>query len=71
MVQRKSCGIIAYFSNITDPRMRKVTYPPANIIPVAIATVIGGANDFVGIVRFAKAKKERLGRFPVLSAGIL
>ena len=70
MAQSKSCRIVDCFSEVTDPRTRKVTYPLVNIITMAITAVVAGADNFVAIARFAESKKEWLGRFLDLSEGI-
>jgi predicted transposase YbfD/YdcC len=58
------------FSDVTDPRRRKVTYPLVNIITIAICAVICGADDFVAIATFGRAKREWLSKFLDLSTGI-
>ena len=70
MAQSKSCRIVDCFSEVTDPRTRKVTYPLVNIITMAITAVVAGADNVVAIARFAESKKEWLGRFLDLSEGI-
>ena len=65
-----SARIQDHFNNLTDPRRRKVTYPLINIVTIAICAVICGADDFVAIAKFGKAKKKWLSRFLDLSEGI-
>lgn len=59
-----------HFSEITDPRRRKITYPLINVITIAICAVICGADDFVAIAAFGRKKREWLSKFLDLSAGI-
>ena len=52
------------------PRRRKVTYPLINIVTIAVCAVICGADDFVAIAEFGRAKKKCLEKFLDLSEGI-
>jgi predicted transposase YbfD/YdcC len=47
-----------------------VTYPLVNIVTIAVCAVICGADDFVAIAEFGRAKKKFLEKFLDLSAGI-
>lgn len=58
------------FSDLTDPRRRKVTYPLINIVTIAICAVICRADDFVAIAAFGRSRRDWLSRFLDLSAGI-
>jgi predicted transposase YbfD/YdcC len=58
------------FSNLTDPRRRKVLYPLVNVVTIAICAVLCGADDFVSIAEFGRTKRKWLSRFLDLSAGI-
>ena len=58
------------FSDLTDPRRRKVTYPLINIVTIAICAVICGADDFVAIAAFGRSRRDWLSQFLDLSAGI-
>lgn len=60
----------SHFASLTDPRRRKVTHPFVNFIVIAICAVICGADDFVGITDFARARKPWFARFLDLSKGI-
>jgi hypothetical protein len=55
---------------VTDPRRREGTYPLINFLVIAVCAVICGADDFVAIAEFGRAKKTFLGKFLDLSAGI-
>ena len=66
----KSARLQDHFSELTDPRRRKVTYPLINLVMIAICAVLCGADDFVSIAEFGRTKKKWLSRFLDLSAGI-
>ena len=70
MSQMRLVKIQDYFSEVTDPRRRKVTYPLVNIITIAICAVICGADDFVAIAAFGHKKRDWLSKFLDLSTGI-
>ena len=59
-----------YFATLTDPRRPKITHPFVNFIVIAICAVICGADDFVAITDFARARKPWFARFLGLSNGI-
>lgn len=58
------------FSELADPRRRKVVYPLVNVVTIAICAVLCGADDFVSIAEFGRAKRKWLSQFLDLSAGI-
>jgi predicted transposase YbfD/YdcC len=62
--------IKSHFSSLSDPRRRKVTYPLINIVTIALCAVICGADDFVSIAVWGRAKKRWLSKFLDLSSGI-
>jgi predicted transposase YbfD/YdcC len=70
MPKATSARIQDHFADLTDPRRRPVTYPLINIVTVAICAVICGADDFVAIAKFGRAKRKWLSRFLDLSSGI-
>ena len=47
-----------------------MTYPLVNIVTIAICAVICGADDFVAIAKFGRAKRKWLSQFLDLSSGI-
>jgi predicted transposase YbfD/YdcC len=68
---KPACARIAdHFSELTDPRRRKVTYPLINIVTIAICAVLCGADDFVSIAAWGRMKRAWLAKFLNLSAGI-
>jgi predicted transposase YbfD/YdcC len=70
MPKATSARIQDHFTDLTDPRRRPVTYPLVNIVTIAICAVICGADDFVAIAKFGRAKRKWLSRFLDLSNGI-
>jgi predicted transposase YbfD/YdcC len=70
MPKTTSARIQDHFTDLTDPRRRPVTYPLINIVTIAICAVICGADDFVAIAKFGRAKRKWLSRFLDLSNGI-
>jgi hypothetical protein len=69
MPKTRSARIQDHFTDLTDPRRRPVTYPPINMVRIAIGAVICGADDFVAIAKFGRAKQKWLSRFLDLSSG--
>jgi predicted transposase YbfD/YdcC len=70
MSRELSAQIEDHFSELTDPRVRKVTYPLINIVTIAICAVVAGADDFVSMASWAQQKRDWLGQFLDLSSGI-
>jgi predicted transposase YbfD/YdcC len=70
MSQSQRVSLRQCFSKLTDPRRRKVVYPLINVVTIAICAVLCGADDFVSIAEFGRAKRKWLSRFLDLSAGI-
>ena len=64
MSQSPRVSIRQCFSQLTDPRRRKVVYPLVNVVTIAVCAVLCGADDFVAIARFGRAKLRMA--FPVL-----
>ena len=60
MSKKKSAKIQSHFAELTDPRVRKVTYPLINVVVIAVCAVICGADDFVAIAD-VRGDKVRLG----------
>ena len=65
-----SAKIQDYFTELTDPRRRKVLYPLINVVVIAVCAVIGGADDFVAIAKFGRKKRKWLSKFLDLKEGI-
>ena len=70
MPEKKSAMIQDHFADLTDPRVRKVTYPLINVVVIAVCAVICGADDFVAIAEFGRKRREWLARFLDLEQGI-
>ena len=70
MARTVSARIQDHFQRLTDPRRRKVTYPLINIVAIAVCAVLCGADDFVSIAAFARARRAWFAKFLDLSAGI-
>ena len=59
-----------HFETLDDPRRRKVVYPLINIVTIALCAVICGAEDFVSIAAWGRAKREWLEKFLDMSDGV-
>jgi len=70
MSQSQRVSIQECFSELTDPRRRKVVYRLVNVVTIAICAVLCGADDFVAIAEFGRTKRKWLSKFLDLSAGI-
>ena len=70
MPRLTSARIEEHFGDLPDPRRREVIYPLSNVVVIALCAVIGGADDFVAIARWAEVKQDWLAKFLDLSAGI-
>lgn len=70
MPRSASARLADHFSELTDPRRREVVYPLLNIVTIAVCAVLCGADDFVSIAAFGRARKEWFAKFLDLSAGI-
>jgi predicted transposase YbfD/YdcC len=70
MSRTQSARIQDHFAELTDPRRREVTYPLINVVVIAICAVVCGADDFVAIADFGRARRDWLSRFLDLTNGI-
>jgi predicted transposase YbfD/YdcC len=70
MCEMKSARLEDHFTELTDPRRRKVMYPLINIVVIAVCAVICGADDFVAIAEFGGKKLKWFARFLDLRKGI-
>jgi len=69
--ENKSCSLVEHFSKIHDFREEhKVLYPLKEILLITICAVIGGADNWVEIETFGKAKKEFFKKLVPLKHGI-
>jgi len=64
-------NIFSYFADLEDPRTgANLTHPLENVITIAILAVICGADGWVDVERYGKAKKDWLATFLNLEKGI-
>ena len=64
-------NIFSYFADLEDPRTgNNVSHPLENVITIAILAVICGADGWVDVERYGKAKKDWLDTFLDLKKGI-
>jgi len=70
MSQLKSARIQEHFTELTDPRRRKVVYPLLNVVVIAVCAVICGADDFVAIAAFGTRRRDWFAQFLDLTSGI-
>ena len=69
MSRNVAATIMTHFGNIEDPR-RGPTHSLEVILVIALCAVTGGADGWVGVEGFAKAKAPWLAKFLDLSKGI-
>ena len=66
-----SNSFVIHFSEIADPRRKAgLRYPLIEILFIAICAIIAGADDWVAIERFGKAKIEWFKKYLRLKHGI-
>lgn len=70
MARVVSARLVDHFANLTDPRRRKVLHPLVNLVTIAVCAVLCGADDFVSIAAFGRARRAWFAKFLDLSAGI-
>lgn len=71
MSQQLSESFVQYFGKIEDPRRQAgLRFPLVDIFFIAICAIVGGADDWVAIERFGKAKKRWFGLYLPLKHGI-
>jgi len=64
-------SILSYFADLEDPRIeRNRAHPLSNIVSIAILGMICGADNWVALEEYGKAKADWLGTFLDLSNGI-
>src|SRR5215831_20901454 len=71
MPQELTASIVKHFAGVEDPRLeRKRDHLLIDILVIAICAVVCGANDWVAVETFGKAKEEWFRKFLVLPHGI-
>lgn len=64
-------SISQHFAQLKDPRIKRTKrHPLINILVIALCGIICGANDWVQIAAFGKAKRAWLSKYLDLSSGI-
>lgn len=71
MPQRRTASVVEHFGELEDPRIeRQKQHQLLDVIVIARCAVICGADDWVAIETFGKAKEAWFGRFLALPNGI-
>jgi predicted transposase YbfD/YdcC len=71
MPQEVTASIVEHFAGVGDPRLeRKREHLLMDILVIAISAVVCGANDWVAVETFGKAKESWLRKFLALPNGI-
>jgi len=60
-------SLLEHFSALEDPRQSwKVVYPLPEVLLLVLCATLGGAEDFVEVVRWGRSKLAFLRRVPAL-----
>src|ERR1700681_1564980 len=71
MAEQATPSFFAHFAALEDPRIdRTKLHPLLEIVFIAVCALLSGANDFVGMEKFGKAKKDWLKKYLELPNGI-
>lgn len=71
MAEQASLPFFAHFAALEDPRIdRTKLHPLLEIVFIAVCALLSGANDFVGMEKFGKAKRDWLKKYLELRHGI-
>ena len=71
MEEKRSAALMDHFSELEDPRIdRRKEHKLIDILVIAICAILCGANDWVAVETFGKAKREWFQRFLALPHGI-
>jgi predicted transposase YbfD/YdcC len=71
MPQELTASIVEHFAGVDDPRLeRKREHLLMDMFVIAISAVVCGANDWVAVETFGKAKEKWLRKFLALPHGI-
>src|SRR3989454_10204135 len=71
MEEKRTAALIDHFSKLEDPRIdRHKEHKLIDILVIAICAILCGANDWVAVETFGKAKQEWFQRFLALPHGI-
>jgi len=71
MARKASAALLDHFADLPDPRVERTKrHPLTDILFIAMCAIVCGANDFVGMEEFGKAKKAWLKKYLRLPHGI-
>jgi len=71
MSKSTGASLLEHLGRIPDPRVKRTQrYELMDILVIALCAVIGGADDWVSVVQFGKAKKDWFSTFLKLPNGI-
>lgn len=71
MENPQSASLIAFFSELEDPRIdRTKRHSLMDIVTIAICAVVCGADSWVDVEQFGNSKREWLGSFLEIPNGI-
>ena len=71
MEEHQSAALLAHFGELVDPRIdRHKEHKLIDILVIAICAILCGANDWVAVETFGKAKRGWFARFLDLAHGI-
>lgn len=71
MPQRRTASIVDYFGELEDPRIdRQKQHQLLDILVIALCAVLCGADDWMAIETFGKAKAAWFKQFLALPNGI-
>ena len=71
MEPRRSAALLEHFRDLADPRIdRNKEHKLINVLVIAICALLCGANDWVAVETFGRAKREWFARFLDLPHGI-
>jgi len=66
-----SLSFFEHFQSLQEPRVERTKlHSLPNIVFIAVCAMLAGANDFVGMEKFGKSKRDWLAKFLDLSNGI-
>ena len=71
MAEQATASFFAHFAALEDPRIdRTKLHPLLEIVFIAVCALLSGANDFVGMEKFGKAKRDWLKKYLELENGV-
>ena len=63
-------SVLQHFQTLKDPRVKESPHPLLTIVTIAILAMLAGADGFVAIETYGKAKRDWLATFLLLPNGI-